>query len=119
MLYEFMCVYIPDHCRCEGCQLPSLFFLSLLDKIKVQRSQTVILLEISADTIQTMSGLSTADKSKPYIPLTGLAKDGWSTETEATATCFCGAVQLKVVSRFNTPIPLHIAYDLGETRNED
>lgn len=45
-----------------------------------------------------MSGLSTADKSKPYLPLTGIANDGWSTDTEATATCFCGAVQLKVVS---------------------
>ncbi|KAI2472906.1 Mss4-like protein [Annulohypoxylon bovei var. microspora] len=37
---------------------------------------------------------STSDKSKPYIPLAGGASDGWSTETEATATCFCGAVQL-------------------------
>ncbi|MCJ1307660.1 hypothetical protein MMC25_001307 [Agyrium rufum] len=35
-----------------------------------------------------------ADKSKPYIPLSGSATDGWSTEDEATATCFCGAVQL-------------------------
>lgn len=35
-----------------------------------------------------------ADKSKPYIPLTGLANDGWSKDGEATATCFCGAVQL-------------------------
>ncbi|KAJ6598888.1 Mss4-like protein [Mycena vulgaris] len=34
---------------------------------------------------------STADKSKP---LAGSANDGWSTEEEATATCFCGAVQL-------------------------
>ncbi|KAH8597377.1 Mss4-like protein [Bisporella sp. PMI_857] len=38
--------------------------------------------------------MSTADDSKPYIPLAGLADDGWSTEDEATATCFCGAVQL-------------------------
>ncbi|KAI1387254.1 Mss4-like protein [Hypoxylon trugodes] len=35
-----------------------------------------------------------ADKTKTYIPLSGVAKDGWSTDTEATATCFCGAVQL-------------------------
>ncbi|TVY84849.1 hypothetical protein LSUE1_G001125 [Lachnellula suecica] len=34
------------------------------------------------------------DKSKSYFPLAGLATDGWSTEDEATATCFCGAVQL-------------------------
>ncbi len=41
---------------------------------------------------------ATADKSKPYFPLAGLANDGWSTEDEATATCFCGAVQLAFVS---------------------
>lgn len=40
---------------------------------------------------------STADKSKPFLPLAGSANDGWSTEDEATATCFCGAVQLKFV----------------------
>jgi hypothetical protein len=27
-----------------------------------------------------------------------LSNDGWSTEDEATATCFCGAVQLVLVS---------------------
>ncbi|KAJ5328523.1 hypothetical protein N7452_008913 [Penicillium brevicompactum] len=31
---------------------------------------------------------------KPYIPLAGGADDGWSAENEATATCYCGAVQL-------------------------
>ncbi|KAJ7145403.1 Mss4-like protein [Mycena crocata] len=36
----------------------------------------------------------TADKSKPYIPLASGADDGWSKEDEASATCFCGAVQL-------------------------
>ncbi|KAJ7914574.1 Mss4-like protein [Mycena leptocephala] len=35
------------------------------------------------------------DKSKPYIPLAGAASDGCSNEEEVTATCFCGAVQLK------------------------
>ncbi|KAF2441442.1 hypothetical protein P171DRAFT_392737, partial [Karstenula rhodostoma CBS 690.94] len=35
------------------------------------------------------------------FPLAGLARDGWSTDTEATATCFCGAVQL----RFPTTAP--------------
>ncbi|KAE9403753.1 hypothetical protein BT96DRAFT_854449 [Gymnopus androsaceus JB14] len=38
---------------------------------------------------------STIDKSKSYFPLAGGANDGWSNEEEATATCFCGAVQLK------------------------
>jgi hypothetical protein len=37
------------------------------------------------------------DKSKPYFPLAGLASDGWSNEDYATATCFCGAVQLAAV----------------------
>ncbi len=37
---------------------------------------------------------ATADKSKPYIPLAGGADDGWSKEDSATATCYCGAVQL-------------------------
>ena len=39
-----------------------------------------------------------ADKSKPYIPLAGCADDGWSKENEATATCFCGTVQLAFAS---------------------
>ena len=30
--------------------------------------------------------------------MTGVANDGWTKETEATATCFCGAVQLAFVS---------------------
>ena len=38
------------------------------------------------------------DRSKPYFPLSGQANDGWSKEDEATATCFCGAVQLVFVS---------------------
>lgn len=42
--------------------------------------------------------MATADKSKPYIPQAGCANDGWSKEDEATATCFCGAVQLAFVS---------------------
>ncbi|KAH6914465.1 Mss4-like protein [Coprinopsis sp. MPI-PUGE-AT-0042] len=35
-----------------------------------------------------------ADKTQPYFPLASLASDGWSKDDEATATCFCGAVQL-------------------------
>jgi hypothetical protein len=31
------------------------------------------------------------------FPVAGLARDGWSTEEEATATCYCGAVQLVFV----------------------
>jgi hypothetical protein len=41
--------------------------------------------------------LAAADKSKPYFPLAGIAQDGYSNKDEATATCFCGAVQLAFV----------------------
>ncbi|KAJ6580627.1 Mss4-like protein [Mycena capillaripes] len=44
---------------------------------------------------QCLAPAAHADESKPYIPLAGGANDGQSTEEEATATCFCGAVQLK------------------------
>ncbi|GAB7365181.1 hypothetical protein MBLNU230_g6268t1 [Neophaeotheca triangularis] len=32
--------------------------------------------------------------SQQHFPLAGGATDGWSTETDATATCYCGEVQL-------------------------
>jgi hypothetical protein len=32
------------------------------------------------------------------FPVVHLSNDGWSNEHEATATCFCGAVQLVLVS---------------------
>jgi len=37
---------------------------------------------------------STADRTKPYFPHNNLTGDGYSKDGEATATCFCGAVQL-------------------------
>lgn len=49
---------------------------------------------------------ATVDKSKPYFPLAGLANDGWSKDGEASATCFCGTVQLAFVCLF----PLSISY---------
>jgi len=42
-----------------------------------------------------MPASAPVDRSKPYFPLAGGGNDGWSTDSEATATCFCGAVQLK------------------------
>lgn len=45
-----------------------------------------------------MAAADLTDKSKSYIPLAGCASDGWSKEDEATATCYCGAVQLAFVS---------------------
>lgn len=45
-----------------------------------------------------MSSIAKDDKTSPsFIPLAGVAQDGWSTENEATATCLCGAVQLSFV----------------------
>ncbi|THU76676.1 hypothetical protein K435DRAFT_878866 [Dendrothele bispora CBS 962.96] len=41
-----------------------------------------------------MAAAAANDASKPYIPLNSGAGDGWSKEGEATATCFCGTVQL-------------------------
>lgn len=41
------------------------------------------------------------DKSKPYFPLASQAHDGYSNEEEATATCYCGSVQLAFVSLLN------------------
>ncbi|KAL9623662.1 MAG: hypothetical protein Q9160_002118 [Pyrenula sp. 1 TL-2023] len=37
---------------------------------------------------------NTDDKSKSYFPLASGATDGYSNDHEATASCFCGAVQL-------------------------
>lgn len=45
-----------------------------------------------------------SDKSKSYFPVAGESGDGWSTEDEATATCFCGAVQLAFVSHSSLPL---------------
>lgn len=36
-------------------------------------------------------------KAEKFFPRAGLAQDGWSTEDEATATCYCGAVQMVLV----------------------
>ena len=41
---------------------------------------------------------TSSHESESFIPLSSLAQDGWSKEDEATATCFCGAVQLAFVS---------------------
>ncbi|RYN32098.1 hypothetical protein AA0112_g6287 [Alternaria arborescens] len=41
-----------------------------------------------------MSSVRSPDKSVPYFPLAGQAKDGYSNAEEATATCYCGTVQL-------------------------
>ena len=50
---------------------------------------------------------ASTDKSEPYFPLASPASDGWSKEGEATATCFCGAVQLAFVSLREPLLPIH------------
>jgi hypothetical protein len=47
-----------------------------------------------------------AEKGKPYFPLAGASHDGWSEEDRATATCFCGAVQLSFVCTYHSCYPL-------------
>lgn len=42
--------------------------------------------------------MTSPDLSKKDFPLQGLTDDYWSNETEASATCFCGKVQMAVVS---------------------
>jgi|SRR5690242_3678567 len=51
-----------------------------------------------SDSATSSASVRNADKSQPYIPRAGVATGGWSKEDEATATCFCGAVQLAFVS---------------------
>lgn len=46
-----------------------------------------------------------SDDPKSYFPLAGGADDGWTKADEATATCFCGAVQLVFVS--SAPVYRH------------
>ncbi|KXH53464.1 hypothetical protein CSAL01_10128 [Colletotrichum salicis] len=51
-----------------------------------------------------MPSIARDDKTSPsFIPLAGVAQDGWSTEDEATATCLCGAVQLSFTKTKNLP----------------
>jgi hypothetical protein len=68
---------------------------------KRQISPSVYSLTLAFTTSRTthIAMATAADKTKPYFPLAGLADDGWSRDEEATATCFCGAVQLAFVSR--------------------
>lgn len=41
---------------------------------------------------------SSFDKSKSYFPLAGGASDGYNKAGLASATCFCGEVQIEFVS---------------------
>ena len=54
-------------------------------------------------TTRKITTMSTRDKNEPYISNNSSKQDGYSKDGEATATCFCGAVQLAFVSRFSKP----------------
>lgn len=56
----------------------------------------------------TMTTPPPTDLSKPYIPVVGHAADGYSKENEATATCFCGTVQLAFVRPLTTQPYIYI-----------
>lgn len=59
-----------------------------------------------------------ADKSKPYIPLASGATDGFSYEGKASATCFCGQVQLSLVSLpFSTRTSSGVESGLSDPRS--
>ena len=69
--------------------------LAVLLTTYVSQHQQRQILKLHCITIQKYTAMAaTADKSEPYFPLAGGADDGWSKEDSATATCFCGAVQL-------------------------
>ncbi|GAA5943202.1 hypothetical protein JCM3775_007626 [Rhodotorula graminis] len=60
--------------------------------------------------------LAAAPKNEPYFPLAGLADDGWSNDTEATATCYCGKVQMNATSFATNFVALdsHTSFVRGE-----
>lgn len=51
-----------------------------------------------------------ADQLRTNFPVAGETNDGWSSETEATATCYCGAVQLVFVRIFYGRSPAHYLF---------
>ncbi|KAH7151085.1 Mss4-like protein [Fusarium sp. MPI-SDFR-AT-0072] len=58
-------------------------------------------------------------KAEKFVPRAGLAQDGWSAKEEATETCYCGAVQLVLItaSMFTTGIVVldtHLKHTRGE-----
>ncbi|OJJ71412.1 hypothetical protein ASPBRDRAFT_179807 [Aspergillus brasiliensis CBS 101740] len=49
---------------------------------------------MTATTTTSDTTTSSSTTANAHFPLAGLTNDGWSTDKEATATCYCGAVQL-------------------------
>ena len=52
----------------------------------------------TSDDLALTVSVRESDKAKPYIPRSSVINDGWSKDDEATATCYCGTVQLAFVS---------------------
>jgi hypothetical protein len=52
--------------------------------------------DLNKGNLNTTEFMDTFDSNS--FPVVNLSNDGWSTDDEATATCFCGAVQLVLVS---------------------
>ncbi|PSN68051.1 hypothetical protein BS50DRAFT_600017 [Corynespora cassiicola Philippines] len=48
----------------------------------------------TSDDLALTVSVRESDKAKPYIPRSSVINDGWSKDDEATATCYCGTVQL-------------------------
>ncbi|GAA95874.1 uncharacterized protein L969DRAFT_95370 [Mixia osmundae IAM 14324] len=65
-------------------------------RVLLPRSYDVALQPSDICPVARMSRDDPHSKGHKYFPTAGLASDGWSSEDEATATCFCGLVQLVV-----------------------
>lgn len=77
--------------------------ISLIPKGRTRWVLNHFIHQVQASETLMMQTMAATTQSKSYFPLAGSANDGWSTESEATATCFCGAVQLAFVSPHNSP----------------
>ena len=81
-----------------GSQYLVVFGTSLSLRKMVEEYKSQILNAKQSGNAASSLSVRDSDKSKPYIPPAGVATDGWSQDDEATATCFCGTVQLAFVS---------------------
>lgn len=75
-------------------------FLTKIEEVQIHQSQSHFTANLHFIIIIIMT---TAGDSKGDFPLAGQAQDGWNKDGRATATCFCGAVQLSFVSRDHVP----------------
>lgn len=106
ILFVFKCLLVIlnlssfEFLRSAALSAWSISLQNILDFLNLATAWLRILSNISHSLKMTMH-----DSDKPYIPLAGLAEDGWSEGGRATATCYCGTVQLSFVS---TSVPISI-----------